>query len=267
MKKYEILFAVPNKYTKEEVAQITEGVHKLLTEFQCEIEHSENFGKRKLAYPIKNFFHAYYILTLFHARPEVITQINEKLNLNNDILRHMIVEPVETGVDKIITLKQEFSAIQTIDDGEDKKTTPKITQKETSTTMDGEKDKDKKAPPDRDSKKGVKNTSISPTRTEINPKQKNFPPDTTEKTASPESKKESIPIDATANQKQEESKKPSPAPFKEEKTATEDSALDSDQSERIFDPQKEKTKTAKKKKSLEDLGDELEKLLEDDLII
>lgn len=93
MTQYEVLLAIPNKFTPEEVNPIVEEIKTQIVEVTGgKTLEVVNYGKRKLSYPVKHFHHAYYVLVQFDAEKENIKTLNEKLNIQSDLLRHVIVE-------------------------------------------------------------------------------------------------------------------------------------------------------------------------------
>jgi small subunit ribosomal protein S6 len=88
MKTYELTFALGEKFTEEEAEKIKEQVKKNLPDI--EIIKEEFLGRKKLAYKInKNDFGYYYVIT-FKTDPENIVKIDEKLKLNQDMMRYLI---------------------------------------------------------------------------------------------------------------------------------------------------------------------------------
>ena len=53
---------------------------------------TEVWGDRKLAYPIKKKENGYYVLTTFQTDGTRFTEIESKLNINESILKYMIVK-------------------------------------------------------------------------------------------------------------------------------------------------------------------------------
>ncbi len=51
----------------------------------------EVWGKRVLAYPIKHFSEGVYVLLNFEATPAKVKDLEKKLNLDEDLLRFLIV--------------------------------------------------------------------------------------------------------------------------------------------------------------------------------
>lgn len=89
---YELLYILPNQFTQEEAKKINDKVQKMITDNQGEITYSEDWGKKKLAYPIAHNSHGYYYLIEFDIAGEQMEKIEEWLKMNRDILRHQIVK-------------------------------------------------------------------------------------------------------------------------------------------------------------------------------
>ena len=62
---YELLYLISGNYTEEELVPIEETVKNLITKFGGEIKLDDNFGKKKLAYPINGNFQGYYLIYEF----------------------------------------------------------------------------------------------------------------------------------------------------------------------------------------------------------
>jgi len=88
---YEILFIVPNKFTEEEAKKIASKVEVIIVEAQGKVTFSEFWGKKKLAYKIKNNEYGYYGLFEFDLERENLDKIDKNLRLSAEILRHQIV--------------------------------------------------------------------------------------------------------------------------------------------------------------------------------
>ncbi|MDD2758490.1 MAG: 30S ribosomal protein S6 [Patescibacteria group bacterium] len=90
MKKYELLIVLPgtldDKGAEEKINEIT----AMVGEFGEEAKATA-MGKNRLAYPIKQVRYGYFYTVIFSAEPANTKKIQEKLNLNRDLLRGIIV--------------------------------------------------------------------------------------------------------------------------------------------------------------------------------
>ena len=92
MRNYEIMFILSTQLTDEEKQAGVEFVEKTLTAVGATEVKTEIWGDRKLAYPIKKKENGYYVLTTFQADGTKFTEIESKLNINESLLKYMIVK-------------------------------------------------------------------------------------------------------------------------------------------------------------------------------
>lgn len=88
---YELLYLITNEYTEDELKPIIEKISGLITAKGGKITLTEEWGKKRLAYPIKSFKYGYYILNEFDAEGKDVAEIDRALRMASEILRHQIV--------------------------------------------------------------------------------------------------------------------------------------------------------------------------------
>ena len=91
MRNYESLYIIHPDVVGDELTAMVEKFQKVLTDQAVEIHKLDNWGVRKLAYPIKKVERGNYIQTLFCAEPEVIAEFERRLRLDEKILRFLTV--------------------------------------------------------------------------------------------------------------------------------------------------------------------------------
>ena len=89
---YELLYLIPANYTEEELGPIKEKISSLIKKFEGEISYEDNFGKKKLAYPIKNNHQGYYLISEFDLEGSKLKDLEKNIGLTNEVLRHIIVK-------------------------------------------------------------------------------------------------------------------------------------------------------------------------------
>jgi small subunit ribosomal protein S6 len=107
---YELLFIVSNKFTEDEVKPIVEDVKKIIELNGGKITYAEVWGKKKFCYQIAGFSHGYYNLFEFDCAGQGLKEINEKLRLSGEILRHMIVTKASRTLEEIAEEKRKSQA-------------------------------------------------------------------------------------------------------------------------------------------------------------
>lgn len=104
MKEYELLYIVGTQFTDQEIAGIQSKIDDLLTQAGAKVLKTQNLGKIKLAYPIKKIRHGSYALSYFDAEPSVIVDLNRRLGLAEEILRHTLLERPSDALERTFEL-------------------------------------------------------------------------------------------------------------------------------------------------------------------
>ena len=91
MRNYESLYIIHPEVVGDELTAMVEKFQKVLTDQAAEIYKLDNWGVRKLAYPIQKVERGCYVQTLFTAAPEVIAEFERRLRLDEKILRFLTV--------------------------------------------------------------------------------------------------------------------------------------------------------------------------------
>lgn len=92
MKSYEGMFLFKPDLSKENLDKVIAQVQEVIGKHKGSLDQVNDWGKKKLAYPIKKYDEGFYCLINFHAESEGISKIKEALNLNESILRTLIVK-------------------------------------------------------------------------------------------------------------------------------------------------------------------------------
>lgn len=91
MPHYELLCLISNKFSESEVEPIRENIKKLINDQDGKITLEEYWGKRRLAYKVDGFRHGYYYLLEFDLEGPKLNEINNRLRLSKEILRHQVI--------------------------------------------------------------------------------------------------------------------------------------------------------------------------------
>ena len=91
MNKYETIFVVNSALGEESVNAIVEKFTSLIGA-NGEIEKTDVWGNRRLAYPIEDLTEGYYVLVKFASSPEFPSELSRIYNITDGILRSLIVK-------------------------------------------------------------------------------------------------------------------------------------------------------------------------------
>ena len=91
MRDYELVMIINPSVADEDVSATIEKTSQFITERGGSVEEVNQWGRRKLAYPIKDSTEGNYILTKLSMDPKLTTELEAGLELSDDILRHLLV--------------------------------------------------------------------------------------------------------------------------------------------------------------------------------
>ena len=92
MRRYEVAIVLAPTLTEEEVDQSIETFQKIAEEKQAQIASVDNWGKRKLAYPInKHKEGVYVILTLEEPAAESVAELERRFKVMESVIRFLTI--------------------------------------------------------------------------------------------------------------------------------------------------------------------------------
>ena len=94
MNNYELLFVIRNALEDERKEATVETV-KGIIEDGGEVTRVVVMGTRRLAYPIEKKTEGYYVLVEFNAPAELPKELDRRLRISDDVIRHIIINKNE----------------------------------------------------------------------------------------------------------------------------------------------------------------------------
>ena len=89
---YELVLIISPEIVNEALDTTIDNVSQLVTGKGGIISDVEQWGKRKLAYPIRHFVEGSYVLIRFKLKPTLTKEFEAKLNISEEILRHLLIK-------------------------------------------------------------------------------------------------------------------------------------------------------------------------------
>ncbi len=89
---YELVLVLRPEANEEDINATISRVDNFITSRGGTIGEHENWGVRKLAYPIRKFIEGHYILTRFSLDPRDVIELDRNLKTSEDVLRHLVVK-------------------------------------------------------------------------------------------------------------------------------------------------------------------------------
>lgn len=94
MKKYEVMFIIDAALEDAQKEATVETVKGIIAS-EGEVENVDVWGLRKLAYPIQKKNEGYYVLINFSAGTELPKELDRRLRISDNVIRHMIISKEE----------------------------------------------------------------------------------------------------------------------------------------------------------------------------
>ena len=92
LRDYELVLIVSPEVVEEKFDATIDNVSQLITEKGGTISNVEQWGKRRLAYPIEHFMEGSYVLTRFRLKPALSKELEANLRISEEVLRHLLVK-------------------------------------------------------------------------------------------------------------------------------------------------------------------------------
>jgi small subunit ribosomal protein S6 len=92
---YEIMFIVRPDVEEAELDKLVETVSGYVTHGGGEIKSTEKMGRRRLAYTVQKFNDGFYILLIVEAPASLISEIERRLRVNEQVIKFITVRTDE----------------------------------------------------------------------------------------------------------------------------------------------------------------------------
>ena len=92
MRNYELMFVVRPTLEEEGTLNVLANMKKIIEQEKAKIVSEKNMGRRELAYEVKGFKNGNYFLLVVEATPDAIKEFDRVANINEDIIRHIVVK-------------------------------------------------------------------------------------------------------------------------------------------------------------------------------
>ena len=90
-RQYELVYILPPDTTEQQVAELHAQVEAIVARLSGRIEKTENRGRKRLAYEIGRNKEGVYVLDVINGNGELMKEIDRRLKVMDQVIRHMIV--------------------------------------------------------------------------------------------------------------------------------------------------------------------------------
>lgn len=89
---YELMYIARPTLDEQALATLNDKVDKFITNAGGQVLKREDWGKRRLAYPIAKQTEGFYSVLQIQLPPTAVRDLERNLKLAEDVLRHLIVK-------------------------------------------------------------------------------------------------------------------------------------------------------------------------------
>ena len=89
-KQYEIMYIV-KPTDDEDVQNITAKFNAVINNNGGNVEKTDIWGKKRLAYELQDLTEGIYVLVTFEAAPACVKELDRVMRITDDVIRHMII--------------------------------------------------------------------------------------------------------------------------------------------------------------------------------
>jgi len=90
-RKYELVYVVSPDATDDQVTELQTQVEGIVQRLEGQIEKTDNWGRRKLAYEIGHHKEGTYVLHVINGSGELMKEIDRRLKVFDLVIRHLVV--------------------------------------------------------------------------------------------------------------------------------------------------------------------------------
>ena len=110
-RQYELVYILPPETTEQQVADLHAQVEAVVTRMSGQIDKTDNWGRRRLAYEIGHQKEGVYVLEVINGSGELMKELDRRLKTMDLVLRHTVVrvDQEKKVVDRTRTRRQTSS--------------------------------------------------------------------------------------------------------------------------------------------------------------
>ena len=91
VRQYELVYILPPDSTEQQITEIHEQVASVVSRMGGQIEKTDNWGRRKLAYEIGRHREGVYVLEVINGSGELVKELDRRLKVIDQVVRHLVV--------------------------------------------------------------------------------------------------------------------------------------------------------------------------------
>ena len=90
-RQYELVYILPPDTTEDQVGELHGQLEAVVSRMNGQIEKTENWGRRKLAYEIGHNKEGVYVLETINGSGDLMKELDRRLRVMDQVVRHLVV--------------------------------------------------------------------------------------------------------------------------------------------------------------------------------
>jgi small subunit ribosomal protein S6 len=90
-RQYELVYILPPETTEQQATELHDQLQAVIGRMNGTIDKTENWGRKKLAYDIGHNKEGVYVLEVINGSGELMKELDRRLRVMDQVVRHMIV--------------------------------------------------------------------------------------------------------------------------------------------------------------------------------
>jgi len=91
VREYELMVVLDPNQDDTAIEALNARISSLVTQRGGTIDNVDNWGRKRLAYPVGRYRDGVYVLTRMHLPPNAAVEIERALKLTETVIRHLLV--------------------------------------------------------------------------------------------------------------------------------------------------------------------------------
>src|ERR671924_1322691 len=90
-RQYELVYILPPDTTEQQLTDLHGQVQAVVSRLHGQIDKTENWGRKRLAYEIAHHKEGVYVLEVINGSGELMKELDRRLKVMDQVIRHLIV--------------------------------------------------------------------------------------------------------------------------------------------------------------------------------
>src|SRR6185295_3894414 len=90
-RQYELVYILPPDSTDQQVAELHTQIEAVVSRMHGHVEKHDPWGRKRLAYEIGHHKEGFYVLEVLNGTGELMKELDRRLKVMDQVIRHMIV--------------------------------------------------------------------------------------------------------------------------------------------------------------------------------